>query len=193
MILRVLLFCALSLSALAQPYINTNWGSVSPGQWVSVLPNTLSGSNYITYNPTASQLQSAGWLAIGYTQSPSNGWGVLGNYAISPTSNGYCSLLITNQYNLQAAADAAMTNSSSWTGSFITNMQVFRSTLRLFGTTETNAVVNADTMSTWLAAYAKTNTITSQLTAQFIFMGQMYPQILRWSDTTANFPWRLIP
>lgn len=179
-------------SAQAQAnYANTNTKAITVN-----LPINLTVGNQLITGPTWGMYQSQGWLQVGYVQPPSNGWGVLGNYTITPSSNGYCSLLITGQYNLQIAADAALTNQPTWTGTFITNCQTFRANLRAAGTTETQAVVTVDTMNRYISQLAATNT-TAVVTnlGNYIFMANQAAQILLngQCDTTAHFPWRLIP
>ena len=191
-ILLAVLLLVLCLPVQAQPnYANTN-----TQQTLSRLPTTLvNPDGSITHNPTTNLIVGAGWRWVTYVQPPSNGYAMSGNYWVTSTNQTYgtCSLWITNQYNTSQSADAIITNSPLWTSAFVANCKTFRSTLRLFGTTETNAVVNSETMSTWLGVYAQTNTISPQLTAQLVFMGQMYPQLLNFAPTTATFPWRLIP
>lgn len=187
-LILAILISFLCLAARAQMnFANTNTGAITDR-----LPNVIYKPDSVIWSPTVAMLIEVGWRTVNSVQAPTNGWSV-DSYTIQDLGNGLCNLLIKTQHNIQAANDAFMTNSPAWTLNFVTNCQMFRSTLRAFGTTETQAVVNADTMSTWLSVYAKTNTITPQLTAQFIFMGQMYPQLLQYSPTTATFPWRLIP
>ena len=195
--LAILLLTA-GLTARAQ----LNYASTNTQQIITTLPTVLNNSDgSVTYRPTTNMLVAAGWLWITYIQPPSNGYAMTGNYLVTSTNQAYgtCSLRITSQYNLAAAAATAqaasdLVLSNAWRGTaFLTNCQAFRTTLRAFGTTETNAVVNGDTMSTWLAGYAMTNTITPQLGAQLQFMAQMYPQLLLYGTNTATFPWRLIP
>lgn len=183
-----LLLVGLCLTTRAQMnFANTNTGAI-----VASLPNVIYKPDMVIWSPTTNMLIEAGWRIVNSVAAATIG-SVVDSYTIKDLGGGKCDLLVKTQHNIQAANDASMTNSPAWTLNFVTNCQMFRATLRAFGTTETQAVVNADTMSTWLAAYAKTNTITPQLTAQFIFMGQMYPQLLQYSRTTAEFPWRLIP
>ena len=190
---KILIILALCLGLSAQAQMN--YARTNTQEIVSSLPSILTNANgSITYNPTTNMLVSAGWCWITYIQPPTNGWVVI-SYLVTSTNQtlGTCSLWVKSQYNISQAADAMITNSPLWTSSFIANCKVFRTTLRSFGTTETNAVVNSDTMSTWLSAYALTNTITPQLMSQFLFMGQMYPQLMQFSTNTASFPWRFIP
>lgn len=187
-IIRALLLC-FPLVATAATYVNTN----NPNATTSALPTSLATATGFSLNPSLAQLQAVGWRTVGTIESPVAGWAV-DSYVVTNATATTCDLAIATQHNIQIAADAAITNSPAWTTNFVNSCKTFRSILRAFGTTETNAVVTADTMSTWLSAYAMTNIITPQLTAQFIFMGQMYPQILQFgSATTAAFPWRLIP
>jgi len=186
-LLSTLGLCLITTIISAQ-YANTN-GVIS-----GVLPSTINWSNSITFGPSWDMMASIGWRVITNTQTSSNGW-VVTRYNVVDSGNGSnCYLTIASQYNVQVAADAAITNSPAWTSAFIANCQTFRTVLRAFGTTETNAVVNAETMSTWIGAYAKTNTITPQLTSQLMFMSGMFPQILEFGcSNTAAFPWRFIP
>lgn len=182
-----LICCSSSLADVC----NTNTGTIQ-----SAMPNPLLLSGSVVYNPGSNALWLTGWRTIGFTQQPSNGWGVLGNYTITASSNGYVSLLITNQYNLQIAQDSVLTNNPLWTSTFVTNAQKFRSNLRASGTTETQAVVTVDTINWYISQQITTNT-TAVITnlANYIFMANEAAQllILGQCDTTAHFPWRLIP
>lgn len=188
-LLTLFLSAGMCLTALGQ----MNYANVSNQTITASLPTSLTGNGTVTYGPGMAQLVAAGWRTITNIAAPPAGWAV-DSYVITNVGATTCALAIGSQHNIQIAADAAMTNSPAWTTNFVNNCKMFRTILRAFGTTETNAVVTSETMSTWLAAYAMTNTITPQLTSQFIFMGQQYPQILQFgSSTTATFPWRLIP
>lgn len=186
----LLLLLLLGSSARAQ----LNYGNTNTQQVLASLPTVIyDADGSVTYRPTTNMLVNAGWRWVTYVQPPSNGYTMSGSYLVTSTNQmmGTCSLWITNQYSTYDRMVWNYTN--AWTPSFVANCKVFRTILRAFGTTETNAVVDGTTMSGWLAAYAQTNTITPQLVSQFLFMGQMYPQLLQYSATTAVFPWFLIP
>lgn len=183
----ILLLCLIARADV----INTN-----TGQRLLSMPNPLSILGATIYQPSSNDLWVAGWRTIGWTQSPSNGWGILGSYTISPSSNGYVSLTITNQYNLQVAQDAVLTNNPGWTPTFVTNAQRFRANLRASGTTETNAVVTVDTINWYISQVMSTNALLVLTNlSSYIFMANEAGQllILGQCDTTAHFPWRLIP
>lgn len=186
-----ILSLVLCLSASAQTVANVNSGVIA-----SSFPNPMTLTNGMAYNPSSNLLWLNGWRTVGYVQPPSNGWGVLGNYTITESSNGYVSLLITNQYNLQVAQDAILTNNPGWTSTFVTNAQKFRANLRASGTTETNAVVTVDTINWYISQVMSTNALLVLTNlSSYIFMANESGQllILGQCDTTAHFPWRLIP
>ena len=186
-LLSIFGLCLAAVTASAQ-YANTN-GAIS-----GTLPSSINWGDSVTMGPSWDMMAQIGWRVITNTQTSNPGW-VVTSYNVVDSGNGSnCYLTIATQYNMQAMQDAALTNSVWWTREFITNCQTFRAVLISFGTTETQAVVNASTMSTWVSAYAKTNTITPLLTGQLMFMSGMFPQILQFGATnTSLFPWRLIP
>jgi hypothetical protein len=190
--LLCILLAALGFTAQAQ----MNYANVSINTITATLPGTLiNDDGSLTFGPSSNTLWTVGWRTVNFVQAPTNGWAV-DTYTISNTTNGYASLLIGTQHNIRVAADAAMTNSYLWTSTFVTNAQKFRAILRASGTTETNAVVTVDTMNAYISTVMSTNAL-SVLTnlSSFIFMANEAPQllILGNSDTTAHFPWRLIP
>ena len=191
LLFSLLATAGLCLTALGQ----MNYANVSNQTVTATLPSSIVGSGTITYGPSMAQLVAVGWRTITNIASPTAGYAV-DSYVITNVTATTCTLAVGTQHNIQVAYDAMLTNNPLWTTNFIKNAQTFRANLRAAGASETNAVVTVDTINGYIATVLSTN-IGAVLTnlAGYIFMANEAPQllILGQCDTTAHFPWRLIP
>jgi|ERR1017187_3663113 hypothetical protein len=189
--LFTILFLAACVTVQAQGFANTNTKSIQ-GALPTVLYNA-DGST--TVNPTTWMLSGAGWLTVGYTQPASNGYAMLGSYAVTPTSNGFCSLLITGQYNLRAVQIQAWTNSTSWSAisseAHIYSNLVWKYSPAHYTASLSNYVTTPATICQFYATNAAAWATPSNV-LEFFQASSILSDLINFAGNSTNFPWEVV-
>ncbi len=191
--LPALLLCLLCHSVRAQ----MNYANISNSTITATLPATLQTSDSITIGPSSNMLWLVGWRTVNFIQSPTNGWAV-DSYTISNTTNGYCSLLISTQHNIQIAQDAVWTNAANWLT--ISNEAHSYSNLTwLYSpghnvTGLTNFVNTPQFVVSYYQNWVRTNVPAATVSNSVDFLNAtwMLADIISAFGSSTNFPWRLI-
>ena len=195
--MKTLLTLTLSLGLAFAACGQTNFANVTSGTIAASLPMTISASNQFTLGPSSNMLWAAGWRMVNYVQQPANGWAV-DTYTVSDTTNGFCSLLIGSQHNIQIAQDAVWTNSASWLT--ISNEAHTYSNLTWcyspahYTASLTNFVNTPQFIVSFYTSWVKTNaTATVSNSVDFLNASWILADLINFAGSSTNFPWRLCP